>query len=268
MSAARPRRSGAPASYKLPPLDPDEDNDSSSEEEPLPQHRRAKSESGSDAYAPDLDPRGQERRESTEEEDNIVIESSGEDSPGAGEPEPEAGDTEANETGDQNSAGSGVDEKRKKGQGGARRGEPKVHKTIVRRRIIKDVPIKTGAKAGPTPKSKYRTLPLSMGYHPLFEPPARLFERKASQQWGSRIVYQDTTPILLRIATEKAWTELILGPEMWACQDLGWWKGKWRIDGETGAINSRWGGWYDQIKLKKLKTIKAACVSHLVPGLG
>jgi hypothetical protein len=99
---------------------------------------------------------------------------------------------------------------------------------------------------------------------PQFEPPVRRI--KASEPTGKDINKSQANSIVYGSALDdsdradllEAWTVTPFGPETALLHDLGWYKGKWSIEsrdehGEplTGKVNVRWGGWYDDLLIRR-----------------
>ncbi|KAK4694038.1 hypothetical protein P7C70_g8815, partial [Phenoliferia sp. Uapishka_3] len=112
---------------------------------------------------------------------------------------------------------------------------------------------------GPSKKPRARVLPTeTMGWGakalahlfdlgPTYEPPSRYLKIEEGVSLGeSMVVMGPATDYNLRAKLSLAWTHLPFGPEGSLCQDLGWWKGKWR-DGQED-VKERWGGWYDGVE--------------------
>lgn len=90
-----------------------------------------------------------------------------------------------------------------------------------------------------------------------FEPPVRRLNtqsNKGKQDFDS-IVYGSALDDLDRSEFLEAWAVTPFGPERPLLHDVGWFKGKWSIEGEeeedgktpTGKIRARWGGWYEDL---------------------
>ncbi|ORY81743.1 WD40-repeat-containing domain protein [Leucosporidium creatinivorum] len=68
----------------------------------------------------------------------------------------------------------------------------------------------------------------------------------------------------MRMRGLEGWALTPFGPERALLQDLGWWKGKWS---EGEGMNSRWGGWFEDVQTDVGEKVDEEAVAPYLPHL-